>query len=157
MSVTQGVGTMNDAQARDFISHAPAGVLCLFDGKRPYAVPVEHYLKGEHLYILVSPREDQRKIECIKKNPDACFVIYDSRRETPDLVKKGIRCRSVIIEGRVYLHDIKEIESKKGGGKIKIQRLRFDIEQIGNWTCPGKTCDWQSAWFERYPDLVADL
>lgn len=157
MSNTPGVGAMNDARAREFIGQARVGVLCLFDGKKPYAVPVEHYLKGEHLYALVSPREDQRKIECIKKNPDACFVIYESRREKPEMVKNKVQCRSVIIEGKVYLHDIKEVESRRGGGKVRIQRLRFDIEKIGNWICPAKACDWKHAWFESSPEMVADL
>lgn len=153
---TQGVGAMSEAEAIEFIKNSRVGVLTLVDGDKPYGVPVEHYLKDNRLYIMVSPREDQRKIECLKKNPNACFVIYESRREKPEIVKKGIRCRSVIIEGKIKLDGVREVPTKNGGTS-QVQRLRLDIEKIGNWYCPRKTCDWQSAWFDRYPSLVADV
>jgi len=153
---TQGVGAMNEAEAIEFIKNSRVGVLTLVDDGKPYGVPVEHYLKDNRLYIMVSPREDQRKIQCIKKNPNACFVIYESRREKPEIVKKGIRCRSVIIEGKIKLDGIHEVPTK-GGGTAQVQRLRIDIKKIGNWYCPRKSCDYQSAWFDRYPQLVADV
>lgn len=42
-------------------------------------------------------------------------------------------------------------------GKVKVQILKLDVEEIGNWKCIRKTCDWPDAWFERYPDLIAEL
>ncbi|MEW6143045.1 MAG: pyridoxamine 5'-phosphate oxidase family protein [Chloroflexota bacterium] len=153
---TQGVGAMSESEATEFIKNSRVGVLTLVDDGKPYGVPVEHYLKDNRLYIMVSPREGQRKIECIKKNPNACFVIYESRREKPEIVKKGIRCRSVIIEGKIKLDGVREVPTKSGGTS-PVQRLRMDIEKIGNWYCPRKSCDWQSTWFDRYPQLIADV
>lgn len=153
MSVTQGVGAMSEAEVVEFIKNSRCGVLTFVDGDRPYGVPVEHFFDGKSLYFLTSPKMGQRKMACIEKNPNACFIISDSRREKPELVKKGIRCRSVIIEGRIGAPEIKEIESKEFG-KVKVRVIRLDVEKIGNWVCPRKTCDWPTAWFERYPNVV---
>jgi nitroimidazol reductase NimA-like FMN-containing flavoprotein (pyridoxamine 5'-phosphate oxidase superfamily) len=153
MSVTQGVGAMNDSEVTEFIKNSRVGVLNLVDGDKAYGVPVEHYYDGKSLLIAVSAREGQRKIECIKKNPNASFTIYESRREKPEIVKKGIRCRSVIIEGKIRLDSIKELPAKDGT-MAKVQMLRLNIKKIGNWYCPRKSCDYQSAWFDRYPSLI---
>ena len=156
MSVTPGVGSMEESEVMNFIKDSRAGILTLVDGNKPYPVPLEHYFDGKSLYFGTSTREGQRKIDCIKNNANACYVIYDSRREKPELVSKGILCRSVIIEGQISLVDVKEIDSKELG-KFKLQRLKLDVRKIGNWKCPRKTCDWQKQWFKRFPDLVADL
>jgi len=156
MSVSPGVGSMDESEVMSFIKDHRVGVLTLVDDDRPYGVPVEHYFDGKNLHIAVSSSEGQRKIKCIRNNANACFVIYDSRREKPELVKKGIPCRSVIIEGKISLADVKEIDTKESK-KVKAQMLRMDVEKIGNWKCPrSESCDWQIPWFERYPDLVAE-
>ena len=156
MSVTPGVGSMDESEVMNFIKDSRVGVLTLVDGDRPYSVPVEHYFNDNSLYFGVSTREGQRKIKCIKSNANACFVIYDSRREKPELVSKGIPCRSVIIEGQIKLADVKELDTKEYG-KVKVQMLKLDVGKIGNWKCPrSKSCDWQISWFTKYPNLVAD-
>jgi len=139
----------------NFIKDSRAGILTLVDGDRPYGVPVEHYFDGKSLYFITSSREGQRKINCIKNNANACYVISDSRREKPELVSKGIPCRSVIIEGQISRADVKEMDAKQLG-KVKVQRLKLDVGKIGNWKCPAESCDWPTPWFERYPNLVAD-
>ena len=149
--VTRGVGSMDANEELNFIKEHRAGVLSLVDGDRPYSVPLEHYFDGKSLHFIISSRERQRKINCIKNNANACFVIYDSRRNQPEIVSKGILCRSVIIEGKISLH-VKEIA--KADRKIKLQMLKLDVEKIGNWICPSQTCDWQTPWFARYPELV---
>ena len=149
--VTRGVGSMDANEELNFIKEHKAGVLSLVDGDRPYSVPLEHYFDGKSLHFIISSRENQRKINCIKNNANACFVIYDSRRNQPEIVSKGILCRSVIIEGKISLH-VKEIA--KADRKIKLQMLKLDVEKIGNWICPRQTCDWQTPWFARYPELV---
>jgi nitroimidazol reductase NimA-like FMN-containing flavoprotein (pyridoxamine 5'-phosphate oxidase superfamily) len=154
MSGTQGVGDMACNEVMAFVKESRVGVLSVVDGNRPYAVAVEHYFDGKHLWVLVSSREGQRKIECLKKNPNACFTIYQSRRQNPEIVKKGIRCRSVLFEGKCYVDGIKETVDKDGK-KIRAQRLRFDIDETGNWQCPGnRPCDYTRAWFDRYPELA---
>jgi len=156
MSVTLGVGIMDESEVMDFIKNNKAGVLTLVDGDKPYGVPVEHYFDGKSLYFVTSSKWGQRKINCIKNNANACYVIHDSRRDRPELVKKGILCRSVIIEGQISLADVKEMDTKEYG-KVNVQMLKLDAGQISNWKCPAKTCDWQKAWFENYPNLLADI
>jgi nitroimidazol reductase NimA-like FMN-containing flavoprotein (pyridoxamine 5'-phosphate oxidase superfamily) len=156
MSVTPGVGAMEESEVMSFIKESRAGILTLMDGDKPYPVPVEHYFDGKSLYFGTSTREDQRKIKCIKNNPNASYVISDSRREKPELVKKGIPCRSVILEGKISLWDVKEADTKEFG-KVKVQILKLDVEELSNWKCIRKTCDWPDAWFERYPELIAGL
>jgi hypothetical protein len=82
-------------------------------------------------------------------------MIYDSRGENPELVKKGIPCRSVIIEGQISLDDVKEIDTKEFG-RIKWQKLKMDVGEIGNWKCLNKICNWSTPWFEQYPNLILD-
>jgi len=120
MSVTPGVGAMEESEVMSFIKESRAGILTLMDGDKPY--------------------------------PNACYVISDSRREKPELVKQGIPCRSVIFEGKISLWDVKEADTKEFG-KVKVQMLKLDVEELSNWKCVRKTCDWPDAWFERYPEL----
>jgi nitroimidazol reductase NimA-like FMN-containing flavoprotein (pyridoxamine 5'-phosphate oxidase superfamily) len=156
MSVTPGVGAMEESEVLDCLRDSRCGILTLVDGDKPYPVPMEHYFDGKSLYFMTSKRREHRKIKCIMKNANACYVVSDSRREKPELVKKGILCRSVMIEGQISLADIKEIDTKEWGS-VKVQMLKLDAGQISNWKCPRKTCDWPTPWFERYPNLVAGL
>ena len=114
---TSGVGTMDQSEVMDFVKNASVGILSLVDGDRPYAVPLEHYFDGKTLHFSILPTEG-RKIRCIRKNANACFVIYESRHERLNMTTP---CRSVIIEGKVSVHGAS---------------LRMDIDKIGNWKCP---------------------
>jgi nitroimidazol reductase NimA-like FMN-containing flavoprotein (pyridoxamine 5'-phosphate oxidase superfamily) len=156
MSGTRGVGTMNESEVTNFIKDHPVGVLTLVDGDKPYSVVLEHYFDGQSLYFGTSTREDQRKINCIKQNANACYAIYESRREQPEMVKKGIFCRSVVIEGKISVAGIKQIETREFG-PARLQMLKLDATKIGNWVCPRKKCDSRQRWYEKYPELVADL
>jgi len=156
MAVTAGVGSMDETEVANYLRDSRCGILTVVDGDKPYCVAVEHYFDGKSLHFVTSTREGQRKINCIKNNANACYMVFDSRREKPEIVKKGIRCRSVLVEGKISLAGIKEMDTKQMG-KVKVKMLKLDAEQISNWKCPAKTCDWQSAWFEAYPNLVADL
>lgn len=115
--VSSGVGLMSESEVMDFLKDASAGVLCLVDGDRPYAVPLEHYFDGKTLHFAILPIEG-RKIRCIRKNANGCFVIYESRHDKP---RMNTPCRSVIIEGKVSVHGAS---------------LRMDVKEIGNWKCP---------------------
>jgi nitroimidazol reductase NimA-like FMN-containing flavoprotein (pyridoxamine 5'-phosphate oxidase superfamily) len=153
MAVTPGVGAMDKSEMETYLKDSRCGVLSFVDGDKPYSVAVEHCFDGKDVYFVTSSRADQRKIQCIKKNPNACYMIFDSRREKPDLAKKGIRCRSVLIEGPIRMADIKDMDTKKMG-KVKVQMLKLEAKQISNWRCPAKTCDYQHAWWETYPNLL---
>jgi len=150
--VKAGVGTMAESEEIKFIKDHKSGVLSLIDGDRPYAVPLEHYFDGKSLHFIISSREDRRKINCIKNNTNACFVIYDSRRDNPEIVKEGLLCRSVIIEGQVSLY---HKEMYKAEGNKTLQMLRLDVEKVGNYKCPRPTCDWRNPWYTKHPELLA--
>jgi len=113
MAVTRGVESMDESEVKDLLKTNKVGLLCLEDGEKPYAVPLEHHFNGKSLYFATSLRQGQRKMNCIKNNSNACYTIYDSRRENQELVSKGIRCRSVIVEGQISLAGVKELEDKK--------------------------------------------
>ena len=122
---SSGVGLMDESEVMDFIKSTPVGVLTLVEGDKPYAVPLEYHLDGKTLRFSILPTEG-RKVRCIRNNANACFVIYESRREKPGMTTP---CRSVIIEGKVTVHGTS---------------LRMDVEEIGNWKCqPSRfaTCD----------------
>ena len=155
MAVTRGVGSMDETEVVDFLKNNRCGVLSLVDGDKPYCVAVEHYFDGKSLHFMTSAKEGQRKINCIKNNANACYMIFDSRGEKPELVKKGIRCRSVLIEGQISLSGIKEMDAKERG-KVKAQMLKMDAGQISNWKCPGTKCNWLTPWYKTYPNSVAD-
>ena len=112
-----GVGSMDQSEVMDFIKKSPVGVLTLVDGDKPYGVPLEHHFDGKTLHFSILPTEG-RKIRCIKNNANACYVIYESRREKPE---KATPCQSVIIEGQVTVHGA---------------TLKMDVGKIGNWKCP---------------------
>jgi nitroimidazol reductase NimA-like FMN-containing flavoprotein (pyridoxamine 5'-phosphate oxidase superfamily) len=152
MLPTRGVGTLNDSEVIDFITESKAGVLCLVDGDRPYAVPLEHVYRDNCLYFAVGAKDDSRKLNCIKENNRACYVIYESIREKPRMVKEGRMCRSLIVEGTVTPTAVKEIDL--GTRKAKLQILKMDIEKIGNWVCPAEKCNMRPHLFVRQPDLL---
>jgi nitroimidazol reductase NimA-like FMN-containing flavoprotein (pyridoxamine 5'-phosphate oxidase superfamily) len=156
MAITPGVNSMNETEVTDFLKDSRCGILTLVDGDKPYPVPLEHYFDGKNLYFMTSKRPEHRKISCIMNNGNASYVISDSRREKPELFKQGIPCRSVIVEGKISLAGIKETDTKEWG-RVRVQMLKLETEQISNWKCPRKTCDWPTPWFDRYPNLLADL
>lgn len=133
-------------------------MLALIDGDRPYAIPLEHYLSGKTLYFVSAMRENQRKFACLKQNPRATYVVYESRRDEPELVKRKILCRSVILEGKASIDDAKEIDTP-AHRKVTLQRFRFEIEKVTSWVCPTglRACTWKKPWFERYPGLIEDI
>ena len=54
MAVTLGVGSMDESEVKDILKTNKVGLLCLEDGDRPYAVPLEHYFNGKNLYFATS-------------------------------------------------------------------------------------------------------
>ena len=156
MSVTSGVSSMKESEATEMFNTNKVGILCLNDKDKPYGVPLEHYYDGKNLFFAASIKHGERKLNCIKNNGNACYIIYDSRREQPELIQKDIRCRSVMAEGKITQAAIKEVDDKEAG-KVKLQILKIDIEKISKWECPRKKCHWHDQWFVRHPDLVEGL
>lgn len=156
MAVTRGVGTMDSMEMKEMFNEKKVGILCLEDGVKPYGVPLEHYFDGQNLFFAASLKHGERKINCIKKNENACYIIYDSRRENPTLVEKDVRCRSVIAEGKISLHTVREVEDKENGN-VRLQIIKLAVEKLENWKCPRKKCHWHEQWFVRHPELIEDL
>ena len=146
------MGTLTDAEMVEFIQKSKAGILCLVDANKPYAVPLEHVYRDGALYFAVSAKEDSRKLKALTENSQACYVIYESLREKPQMIKEGRKCRSLILEGTVTPTSVKEIDV--GTRKAKLQILKMAIERKGNWVCPAGQCDMRPHLFERRPDLL---
>jgi len=153
---TRGVGDMTEAEVTDFIKQCACGVVTVLDGDRPYSVVLEHYYDGKNFYFGTSTREEQRKLKCIRENPHTSFMMYQSRREKPEMMKRGIMCRSVLVMGKLSEAAVKSVQSKEFG-QVNLKLLKLEPDTISNWRCTRKTCDWNTRWYERYPDLVADL
>ena len=153
---TRGVDDMTDSEVTDFIKQCPCGVVSVLDDDKPYSVVLEHYFDGNNFYFLCSKGEEHRKIRSLRKNPDATFMMYQSRRETPDMVKQHIKCRSVLVEGKLSELGLRQIKSKEFGS-VSLKVLKLEPKVISNWQCPSKRCDWNMRWYDRYPDLVASL
>ena len=156
MAGTRGVGGMTEPEVAAFIRESACGVLTVIDGDKPYSVVLEHYYDGRNFYFGTSTREEQRKLSCIRRNSNASYMIHESRREKPEMIKQGIMCRSVLIEGTVSEAGIRQIQSKEFGA-VNLALLKLEPREIGNWQCPRRSCDWRHRWYERYPELVADL
>ena len=156
MAGTRGVGSMTESEVTALIRQSACGVLTVIDGDQPYSVVLEHYYDGRNLYFGTSTRAEQRKLSCIRRSPSASYMIHESRRERPEMVTQGIMCRSVLIEGSVSEAGIKQIESAEFG-TVNLGLLKLEPRRISNWLCPRQRCDWRQRWFERYPELVADL
>jgi len=156
MAVTEGVGTIENSDVQEFLKTSRCGVLSLVDGDKPYCIAMGHYYDGKDFYFLTSAKEGQRKMKCIEDNANACYMIYDSRREKPEIIKRGIRCRSVLVEGPIRIAAIKEIDAGERG-KAKVRILKLEVQKMENWQCPGSSCDLQHPWFERFPNLLTGL
>jgi nitroimidazol reductase NimA-like FMN-containing flavoprotein (pyridoxamine 5'-phosphate oxidase superfamily) len=151
---TRGVGAMTESELASFLKESKTGVLCLIDGDSPYAVPLEHVYRDSHLYFVVSAKDDRRKLRCIKRNNRACYVVYESRRERPEMIEKRQFCRSLIIEGKVTPTQIKELDL--GDRMVQLQILRMQVDHIGNWRCPTDSCTLRPHILLRQPTLLDD-
>ena len=147
-----GVGGMTDSETADFIRQSPCGTLTFVDGDRPYSVVLEHYYDGKNFFFITSNREDQRKYDCMKHNTRASFMIYESRREKPEIVKQGIMCRSVLVEGTAAVAAVRQVNQA-----VSVRVLKLVPEAISNWRCPRTSCDWKTRWYERAPELLEGL
>lgn len=157
-TTTNAGGSMKETEVLEIMKAKRPGVLCFVDGNKPYAVPMGHYFKDAKT-IYFSSSGGIRKLKCIENNPNVCFVIYDSLRQSPSLIKKQVPCRSIVIEGKISIMEPKETKIN-GYGVIKTQLLKLDIEKIGDFKCPiafGNLCKPKRMWWENYPEIVAEL
>ena len=133
-----------EAEAQEILRRATNGVLCLMDyDNRPYGVPMSFIYDG-HRSIYFHCALEGRKIECIKRNPNACFTIIDQDEIHPEEFTSYFR--SVIVEGTIRILDDRnkmiealrflstkyspgidcEPEIKKGIDRVRILKLEID-------------------------------
>lgn len=115
-----------DAEAKEILSTATNGVLCLTDqDERPYGVPMSFIFDGDRS-IYFHCALTGRKIECIKHYPNVCFTIIDEDEIHPEEFTTYFR--SVIVEGIVRI-----IEDRQE----KIEALRI----LSTKYSPGLDCE----------------
>jgi len=93
-----GKRDVTEAEREEFIASNRFGVLAL-GGDKPYAIPVAYkYFKGALIFVMM---RTGRKIEHIKKNPNACFNIWQLGDQTTVPTLKDVRYVSVLLEGEL--------------------------------------------------------
>lgn len=129
---------LSEGDYDEMLQKSLVGVLCLSDGNRPYAVQLEHLYRDGALYMATSV--EGRKMEVLKRNDRAAFIVFQDRHSHPEMIKEGIRCRSVIAEGRVETLLIKEVKTRRGDIH-PFRLLKLTIEEKGSWQCNRKACN----------------
>ena len=114
------------------------GTLALSDGGRPYAVPLEYIYEEGALYM--GTYMTGRKIDLMEKNDRAAFTVFEDRHRNPEMIKKNIRCRSVIVEGRISTIHVKEFTNRRGVTK-SYRLLKLEAEEMGSWQCSRPVCN----------------
>ncbi len=68
------IKTMTKEEINDFLSNQKIGVLSLCESDSSYAIPLAYSYDGEIIYLTIG--QNGRKMECINKNKNVCFVVY---------------------------------------------------------------------------------
>lgn len=114
------------------------GTLALSDGRQPYAVPLEYIYDAGALYMATYI--SGRKVDIMEKNDRAVFTVFEDRHRNPEMIKKKIRCRSVMVEGRISTIHIKAFTNRKGVTK-SYRFLKLEAEEMGSWQCSRPVCN----------------
>ncbi len=69
------IKTMSKDEINDFLSKQKIGVLSLSEKDSSYAIPLAYSYDEENIYLTLGPQG--RKMGCIQKNKNVCFVVYD--------------------------------------------------------------------------------
>lgn len=104
--------------------------LAMFDGERPYVLPLNFAYKDGVLYIH-SARKG-RKVEILSQRPQVAFTAHvDASLLIPadptDACKYGMRFKSVVGQGRAELIEDEE-QIKAGLGALMARHGDFDFE-----------------------------
>ena len=92
---------MPESDIKEILIRSTNGVLCLIDsGSQPYGVPMSFIYDGKNS-IYFHCALSGRKIDCIRNNPNACFVVIDKDEIHPEEFTTYFR--SVILEGSIKI------------------------------------------------------
>jgi hypothetical protein len=65
---------MTKDEINDFLKNQRIGVLSLTEEDSSYSIPLAYSYDGENIYFTLGSQG--RKMECINKNKNVCFVVY---------------------------------------------------------------------------------
>lgn len=86
----------------DILTRHETGVLCLFDEKTPYAIPVNHAYRDGRLYMYSG--KIGKKLNLVRRNPNACYCLYGKAAEVPKNVRScHLEYESIVFTGTVRI------------------------------------------------------
>jgi nitroimidazol reductase NimA-like FMN-containing flavoprotein (pyridoxamine 5'-phosphate oxidase superfamily) len=89
------IKTMSKDEINDFLSNQKIGILSLSENDSSYSIPLAYSYDKENIYLTLGPQG--RKMECIQKNKNVCFVVYDQPPSEGGMPEwKSIICNGVI-------------------------------------------------------------
>ena len=89
------IKTMSKDEINDFLSNQKIGILSLSENDSSYSIPLAYSYDKENIYLTLGPQG--RKMECIQKNKNVCFVVYDRPSSEGGMPGwKSIICNGVI-------------------------------------------------------------
>ncbi|MCP4630421.1 MAG: hypothetical protein GY850_43965 [bacterium] len=68
------IKTMSKEEINEFLQNQKIGVLSLREEDSSYAIPLAYSYDGNNIYLTLGPQG--KKMDCIKKNKNVCFVVY---------------------------------------------------------------------------------
>ena len=129
---------LSQAETTEMLQSNLIGTLSLCDGGAPYAVQVEYLYQDGAIYIATYL--EGRKVGVMERNDRAVFTVCEDRHSHPEMIRQKVRCRSVMLEGRVATIYVKEVTNRKGL-VFPYRLLKITVEQIGSWQCDRTTCN----------------
>ena len=96
MKTRSNVRELSRDEIDAFLRSQRVGTLSMNDGVNSYAVPLAYFYDGEQIYLTIGG--EGRKMACIKKNRNVCFVVC----WTPEnFGLQNMSWKSVILDGMI--------------------------------------------------------
>ena len=70
---------MKRGEIENLLNELYEGNLMLVDGDKPYGIVCWYCFDGKNIWLGILPKG--RKFECIKKNPNAAFMVFKTSDE----------------------------------------------------------------------------
>ena len=92
------------AKLEDILTRHETGMLSLFDRQYPYSFPINHAYRDGKLYFHSG--KSGKKLNLIRKNPNACYCIYGNAEPVPAGVRScHLEYESILFYGKVRISD----------------------------------------------------
>lgn len=90
------------AKIEEILTRNETGCLCLMDGARPYAIPINHAYCDGKLYMHSGKRG--KKLDLIRRNSGACYMLYAPTEKAPEHVRScHMPYESILFYGNVRI------------------------------------------------------